>query len=400
MSKDNIKIPDKHYVGMVKHGNNTLPLGFMTPWGSDAAGIKRMSTVDHWVSGHSRWASSKSPESITIDNLPLSGFKLTSKFRTGGAGSCDHWRVEDPRGFELEISSDNLAELLSIGMVDRGEIIDECVWARIGGNNVLLSTATQKYKDAVENTVVANSSASWKDVKLGNTIVLQNNTRGIWLGRMHMIDRVTVHRAADKIGPSEIVISEKTVHVIYVQDNKGLRNLNRYSQALHLIANPKLSKIVDNSSTLTNAAAELLANQLLVDNACYLMRTTHSSLLMLTFGKPKATTDYSLERIPKQISNSKELDVHSRTKIDDASVFVEKEDGTMGMIRPGRDDNYMVYYHSLTELSQQLDPSTWKNIRGFVEKSELYTWSPTDKIFNLSLNVSTKSGNALERLLY
>jgi len=44
--KENIKIPAKHYVGLVKRKNSKLPIGFMTPWGEDTAAKNRMASVD------------------------------------------------------------------------------------------------------------------------------------------------------------------------------------------------------------------------------------------------------------------------------------------------------------------------------------------------------------------
>ena len=50
MAVQNVKIPAKHYVGMVKRQHDDLPLGFITPWGEDAAAQKRIATVNNWES--------------------------------------------------------------------------------------------------------------------------------------------------------------------------------------------------------------------------------------------------------------------------------------------------------------------------------------------------------------
>ena len=81
MARDTVKIPTKHYVGMVKRANDTLPLGFMTPYGEDAAAKKRMATVDSWA-GQGYYGNTNKIEAQTIDNVPLSGFRLTSSIRS------------------------------------------------------------------------------------------------------------------------------------------------------------------------------------------------------------------------------------------------------------------------------------------------------------------------------
>ena len=54
MSSDNkaIKFPEKHYIGFQTRDDDFLPLGFMTPDGTDSAAVKRKQTVDSWASGY------------------------------------------------------------------------------------------------------------------------------------------------------------------------------------------------------------------------------------------------------------------------------------------------------------------------------------------------------------
>ena len=63
---------------------------------------------------------------IIIDNEPLEGFKIDhmiSRYRGNKL-----WRIIDPRGFQLEITSGCLEDLIFSGMVDKGLIIGACVW--------------------------------------------------------------------------------------------------------------------------------------------------------------------------------------------------------------------------------------------------------------------------------
>lgn len=64
---------------------------------------------------------------IIIDNVPVSGFKIvTSVSRMSTSNKL--WRILDPRGFVLEISCDNLEEIISTGAIENGEIIGNCQW--------------------------------------------------------------------------------------------------------------------------------------------------------------------------------------------------------------------------------------------------------------------------------
>ena len=244
-----VKLPDKHYVGLVKREESSLPLGFMTVWGADAAAAKRMSTVDGWSNrGHSTQV--KLPPMI-LDNKPMSGFKLggdilTTNYATNYGGH-DKWRIEDPRGFELEITSGNLAQLLAYGTVEQGEILDECVWAREGANNILLSTNTQEYQTALAATKVANTKSSWKDVRIGNTVVLQNGHQGQYLGKFSVMFR---NIYGDYSRRYDIHFTDKAYSLFWNENEKIVR----------LIRTPKLSGILS-SDVVSEQDAERMANE-------------------------------------------------------------------------------------------------------------------------------------------
>lgn len=62
-----------------------------------------------------------------LDNVPLTGFKI--------AGYAQRWstsnklfRIEDPRGFQLEISVQNFIELAQQVVIDKGEFIAPLKW--------------------------------------------------------------------------------------------------------------------------------------------------------------------------------------------------------------------------------------------------------------------------------
>ena len=243
MSSSAVKLPAKHYVGLVKRKESNLPLGFMTVWGTDAAATKRMGTVDDWCQ---RGRTQIKLPPMILDNVPMSGFKLGGDIRTTNYGGHDKWRIEDPRGFELEITSGNLAQLLAHGTVDKGEILDECVWARDGSNNILLSTNTQEYQTALAATKVANTKSSWKDVKIGNTVVLQNGHQGQYLGKFSVMYR-NIYNSS---GRYNIHFTDKAYSLFWNENEKIMR----------LIRTPKLSGILS-SDIVNEQDAERMANE-------------------------------------------------------------------------------------------------------------------------------------------
>lgn len=272
-----IIIPKKHYVGM-SHHEDTLPLGFLTPWGEDSAAKKRMATVDSRAS--SRYNNKTNLAAITIDNNPMIGFKLTSGIRTGQYGAVDKWRVEDPRGFELEISSPNLAQLLSLGTVEKGEFLDQCVWARDGGNNVLLSIESEAYKEATEFTKINNASASWKDVKIGYEIILQNGLAGKYLGKLHTLTQNSTHSPKNSEGDNAFSPSSKSYFVIHTKTTdktypKGVET------ELHFVSSPKLSQIVS-TTEMTVSEAEIEANACLSDKTCAIEKSGYNDPILLS----------------------------------------------------------------------------------------------------------------------
>lgn len=245
LSVDNkaIKIPTHHYVGFSKRETENIPLGFMTPDGTDAAAIKRKKTVDDWATSSS-YQTVKLPAK-SFENKPLSGFKLGNNVRHGygwGQGNVK-WRIEDPRGFELEISSPNLAQIIAITTIENGEILEKCVWARMGAENILLPVNSDVYETAQANTERANTSVSLKDLKIGYKAILQNGKEGRYMGQMY---------ALNKNNEEHIVQAPKKTHVF----------LNETE--VFTVATPKLSSI-EPDTELQLGQAEIALNKAIRD---------------------------------------------------------------------------------------------------------------------------------------
>ncbi len=407
MSKQTIKIPGKHYVGMVQRSNEKLPLAFITPNGEDAASTKRIDTVNDWVKNNGRYGGNKALPSMVIDNVPLSGFKLTADIRSSSYGGLDKWRIEDPRGFELEITSGNLARLLSVGMIDRGEINDQCVWGRDGANNVLISVNTDEYKEAVENTKVANLKADWRDVKPGNTVLLQNNVRGVWLGRMHMLTRDRDSKPASAIGCNELSSGDKSLHVIFV--DQPPRYGNETSQLL-LLSSPKLAAIED-ATAITEAEAERRANDLISCGTCAVNTNGYKTVIALTFGSVQPVKNITLSLRPVDIADEAELlkITHDYNRRD--HVYATDASGNFGRVgrryEHGKTNIMGIERYDIGSIGSGEFRAVYapKQHDGYWGRSS--TWQPdivphefTAGIYQqLVVAIKTKNGNIIEALL-
>lgn len=408
MAKQTIKIPAKHYVGMVQRGNEKLPLAFMTPNGEDAASVKRIDTVNDWVASNGRWGGNKALPSRVIDNMPLSGFKLTADIRSSSYGGLDKWRIEDPRGFELEITSGNLARLLSVGMIDRGEINDQCVWGRDGANNILISVNTDEYKAAVENTKVAALKTDWKDATPGNTILLQNNVSGVWLGRMHTLvhDRT---RDEEAIGRNELACSDKSLHVIIIDEPT---KHGKETKQLHLISSPKLAAIED-ASSISEAEAERRANELISDPECSTVTNGYKTVAALTFGSVQPAKNITLSLRSIDIADEDDLLRITRDYRRRDQVYVIDGNNNFGRVsrryEHGKQNAMGVECYDLASISNgELRPiNESKTNEGYWGRNSV-TWTPKivphewdagTSYKQLVATISTKQGNTIETLI-
>lgn len=144
-----MKIFKQSFVGIkpnIEKGE-VAPLAFLVPYEDNAAGRKRIETVDLWLNGHRYYNNEPKIEGKIYDNTPMTGFKIV--------GWADRWstdnktaRILDPRGFMLEIYIPNLVAIIQDTTIVNGEIKDELIWAREGANNALISTKSEEYKRA------------------------------------------------------------------------------------------------------------------------------------------------------------------------------------------------------------------------------------------------------------
>jgi hypothetical protein len=315
VSSDNkaIKIPDNHYVGFSKRGEEEIPLGFMTPDGTDAAAIKRKGTVDSWANpGHS---GRKGIPSKSFANKPMTGFKMGRSVRHGGGWGQGNvkWRIEDPRGFELEISSPNFAQIIAVSTLENGEILEKCVWGRLGSDNILIPVSSDVFKAAEANTARLNKSASLKDLKPGYRCIMLNGDEGIYLGSHYTIvgdDRLRVK------------CEDKKRHFYGTRDEQGKWI------ALGSVATLKLSEIFEGDE-ITIEQCEGILNQT-ITNDVSVSSNGYKTIHGVT-NKRLKDEEFEYKFIPyADLAEIKKLGVESYSQRSKHQVVVQEADGSWG----------------------------------------------------------------------
>lgn len=134
-----IRFYEKFYYGTIQDRKGGLPLGFATPYENNSAFQKRKKTVDTWV------RQGKGDTAKYFDNIPTSGFSIAgvvSRYRT----SNKLYRIDDPRGFQLEITAENLFELIDNTNISKGVFTDNLIWGRKGSINWLWPADSDEYR--------------------------------------------------------------------------------------------------------------------------------------------------------------------------------------------------------------------------------------------------------------
>jgi hypothetical protein len=221
-----IFIPNELYVTVQYRGSDTNNeeglLGFASPYTKDAAFEKRKLTQDEWalpgatitignnntvtvippaVNNHNsynrNWTLDKLVDSkchpFIMKNDLAEGFEIAKSVRRygwGGSGNVK-WRITDPRGFDLEISSENFAKIIDCSTIENGIIKGRCCWGRQGSANVLLPESSDPYKEALSLTRKTGNLVPLKAVKIGDVVEVLNDiaqsNKAIYLGSYNII---------------------------------------------------------------------------------------------------------------------------------------------------------------------------------------------------------------------
>lgn len=130
-----------------------------------------------------RWAKNPNKDGTVYDNVPMTGFKI-GKSVSRWSTSNKLFRLIDPRGFEVEITTGNLEMLLRDVTVVKGEIQEKCLWAR-ETQNILVSVNSEPYLNSVSMSKDdMKARPKMKDVKIGDVVILSNRQKYVYVGKI------------------------------------------------------------------------------------------------------------------------------------------------------------------------------------------------------------------------
>lgn len=184
--KSAIYIPKKINVGYRKRKDTyTGKLAYVIYW--DEKGVLRKEKS--W----NGWRDESIPND-EFENIPTEGFVLNK--HAGGIENSWGWnarksycRIYDPRGFEFEITIENLLYILENTSCIKGKGIEgELIYGWDGSNLVLIPTESPDYKKMVtySNAIKENKMFSAKDMVIGGTYLTKNNEHCVYMGRFNV----------------------------------------------------------------------------------------------------------------------------------------------------------------------------------------------------------------------
>lgn len=155
-----------------------------------------------------------------FDNAPMDGFTLNKDIKrySGGWFSSNRTmiRVHDPRGFEFEVTTENLIGILMHTDCLRRGLIGQFVYAWAGTELVLLPTNSEEYQNATKYTSGLAKNVSTKSLVPGVSYRTKREGDVIYMGRLNWYE----YKGAlycNKLG----VRREEKVHVFTNDDGKS-----------------------------------------------------------------------------------------------------------------------------------------------------------------------------------
>lgn len=251
----NIVITDKFYINYairreyeydpVSQANveRKTRLGFATYYEDNVAFQKRKGTIDKW--------SDVADAANTVDNIPRTGYTFAGSVTHGGNWNATtvNWRIVDPLGFELEINSGNMAQILQHCTIDKGTVLDECVWGwdKDNGSKIVLIPVTSQIYQAAKKTSVRHFAEviDAKDAQLGDMVEYKNGQMGLYFGRVNMININAHVNLLNPFGQS----SYEPLHVLLMDDN-----------TMYFMKSPKLIACSKSNKRYTQEEAEVYLN--------------------------------------------------------------------------------------------------------------------------------------------
>lgn len=136
-----------------------------------------------------------------ILNNPIKGFKV-EEVAERWSTSNKLFRIRDPRGFIVEITASNMADLMSKATIKKGVIQDKLIWAsHKSGKQLVVATEFTEYKTTATTKRDNASKLKVKDLKVGGMYRnKRDNCDYIYLGYKHAMVETEVYKSSSSMG--------------------------------------------------------------------------------------------------------------------------------------------------------------------------------------------------------
>lgn len=226
-------VPKRLNVGYNKKSNTTNGLlGYVIYYDLKTGELRKEKSQDSWRD--------KSIKSMDFDNVPMKGFLFSSNIVRGGyyRGVVEKIRVFDPRGFDVEISIENLMKIIEHYTIEKAEINGKLAYTWYGNELLLLPIDSSEYKESLDLSLKSEKNYTIKDLIVGNIYQCKKSKsvfNEIYLGRFDVNCSIT----------SSSVVRDNEIYLVNNHRNIGKRHIflryddNRFIEK-YTIANPKM----------------------------------------------------------------------------------------------------------------------------------------------------------------
>lgn len=181
-----------------------------------------------------------------FDNTPLEGFTLNKDIKrySGEWFSSNRTliRVHDPRGFEFEVTTENLIAILMHTDCLRRGLIGQFVYAWVGPELVLLPTNSEEYQTAVKYTSGLAKKVKAKELTPGISYKTKREGDVIFMGKLKWHEYDETGKYGVRIGLRQ----EKNVFVFTNDDGKTFC----YKNSVAFLSEPNSATPVSNFAEL------------------------------------------------------------------------------------------------------------------------------------------------------
>jgi hypothetical protein len=179
--KSNIFIPKRINVGYQNRNDTyTKKLAYVIYY-DEKGKLRKEASWQSWRD--------KEIEPQEFDNIPTEGFVLNKKvgdYDSGWSHRHAYTRVYDPRGFEFEITIENLLYILENATSTKGKGLEgQFIYGWDGKDLLLMPIESPDYKEIVEFNIIVheNKSIKAKDLIVGATYKTKENNELIYMGK-------------------------------------------------------------------------------------------------------------------------------------------------------------------------------------------------------------------------